>query len=283
MEIRSLGNTSFNELFRAFEQAFIDYEIQLNKAQLQSMLKRRGFNADLSFAAFDAGKIVALTCNGTGSFENISTAYDTGTGTLIDYRRKGLATKVFGYSLPYFREQGIKQYLLEVLEYNAKAISVYRNVGFEVSREFYYFFQNNKEVWNEAKVPNISCKIEPINIGQHTQMSTFWDFHPSWQNSLESIRRASGDFVVLGVFAEKKLVGYCAFEPASGDIAQIAVAKGYRRKGFGSLLLQKMLELNNHDTIKVTNTDIKCNSIKGFLEAKNIVMRGKQFEMIKAI
>ena len=53
MEIKSLDNTSHDKLFQAFEQAFADYELQLNKAELLTMLKRRGFNPTLSFAAFD--------------------------------------------------------------------------------------------------------------------------------------------------------------------------------------------------------------------------------------
>lgn len=39
MEIRSLNNICLNELFEAFEQAFADYEVQLNKVELLTMLK----------------------------------------------------------------------------------------------------------------------------------------------------------------------------------------------------------------------------------------------------
>ena len=95
MEIKSLSNISFDELFGAFEQAFADYEIQLNKAELMTMLKRRGFNPELSFAVFDGDKIVSFTCNGIGDFNGTPTAYDTGTGTLKDYRGRGLATRIF--------------------------------------------------------------------------------------------------------------------------------------------------------------------------------------------
>ena len=63
MEIKSLNHTGFDELFRAFEQAFADYELQLSKSELQTMLKRRGFDPKLSFAAFDGDKIVSFTCN----------------------------------------------------------------------------------------------------------------------------------------------------------------------------------------------------------------------------
>lgn len=82
MEIKSLANTGFDTIFEAFSKAFADYEMQQDKEQLRSMLKRRGFNADLSFAAFEGDDIVAFTFNGIGSFEGATMAYDTGTGTL---------------------------------------------------------------------------------------------------------------------------------------------------------------------------------------------------------
>ncbi len=39
-----MSHTSPDELFEAFEQAFADYEVQLNKAEHLTMFKRRGFN-----------------------------------------------------------------------------------------------------------------------------------------------------------------------------------------------------------------------------------------------
>jgi GNAT superfamily N-acetyltransferase len=87
----------------------------------------------------------------------------------------------------------------------------------------------------------------------------------------------------LGAFSEKDLMGYCIFEPASGDIAQIAVDKQHRRKGVATLLLHEVIKLNRNEIIKVVNTDISCGSINDFLKAKNIEIKGKQFEMIKAI
>lgn len=100
MEIKSLGNTSYGELFSAFEQAFAGYEVQLDKAAHLSMLKRRGFDPQLSFAAFDDGKIVSFTCNGIGDFYGTPTAYDTGTGTLTTlterYSRRGETTYLYG-------------------------------------------------------------------------------------------------------------------------------------------------------------------------------------------
>lgn len=283
MEIKSLGNTSFDELYEAFGQAFADYEIRLNKAEHLAMLKRRGFNPELSFAAFDEDKIVSFTCNGIGDFYGVPTAYDTGTGTLKDYRGQGLATKVFEYSIPYLKQAGIIEYLLEVLQHNTGAVSVYRKIGFEVSREFYYFRLETNQIRNEVKCISFPYLIQPIDINKYESIPSFWDFKPSWQNSMKSINRSPEGFSSLGMFTDNKLIGYGVLEPATGDITQIAVDRLYRRKGIGSLLFAKMIEANKLDSIKIVNTDIECNSITAFLLSKNIKPAGKQFEMIKKL
>ncbi|MDR2917012.1 MAG: GNAT family N-acetyltransferase [Tannerella sp.] len=283
MEIKSLGKTDFETIFKAFSQAFADYDIQLNAEELKAMWKRRGLNPDLSFAVFENSTIVAFTLNGVGDFNGQRMAYDTGTGTLPAYRGKGLATKIFDYSIPFLKKANISHYLLEVLQHNTKAVSVYRNIGFEVTREFYYFVWKNEEFKNGIKNMEYLCSIEKIDMEQHRYVSDFWDFHPSWQNSFESIRRASEDFICLGSFVDKKLVGYCVFEPYSGDITQIAVDKPFRRKGIASLLLHEASKLNKMTKTKLLNTDISCTSIVDFLKAKNVEISGKQFEMIKEI
>jgi len=262
------------------------------------MLDRRGFNPDLSFAAFDGKEIVSFTLNGIGLFNDgfhnaildVLTAYDTGTGTLPAYRGKGLATKIFKYSIPFLQKAGIKQYLLEVLQNNEKALSIYKKHGFETVREFNFFVQKNTEVKTKTKrrlseSEEASFTVQKMEMGQILKMfdtvSGFWDFYPSWQNSHESIERAVYTFKCRGVFSGEKLLGYCVFDPASGDLTQIAVDKQHRRKGIASLLLREVIKRNKNENIKVVNTDVNCSSITGFLNAKNISLKGKQFEMLK--
>lgn len=283
MEMKSLNNICLDELFEAFEQAFADYEVQLNKIELLTMLKRRGFESKASFGAFDGNKIVSFTCNGIGNFYGIPTAYDTGTGTLKDYQGKGVATQVFKYSIPHLKALGIKEYLLEVLQHNTGALSVYRKLGFEVTREFYYFKLKNDQISKTIRTLDFPYTLKPIKIDEYNSISNFWDFKPSWQNSIEAIERSLEDFICLGIFSESKLIGYSIFEPVSGDVTQIAVDKQFRRRGIGSLLFQRMLESNKHSSIKIINTDIECHSITAFLQSKNIEPAGKQFEMIKRL
>jgi len=283
MEIKSLANISLDTLFNSFQKAFATYEMQLEKPGLIAMLQRRGFVPELSFAAFDGDEIVSFTFNGIDNYNGIHTAYDTGTGTLKAYQGKGLATEVFNYSIPFLKNAGIQEYLLEVLQHNTAAVSVYKKIGFLETREFYYFRQKTAAITHSIKSTGLNYTIKPININEYRVVENFWDFKPSWQNSFASINRFSDHFISLGVFEGNTIIGYCVFEPATGDITQIAVDREYRRKGIGTLLFQKILESLQSDAIKIINTDIRCTSITAFLASWHLEPAGKQYEMVKKL
>ena len=283
MIFKSLQGIHFNTLFEAFQTAFIDYEMQLNRKELQTMLIRRGFVPELSFAAFENDKIVSFTFNGIDNFNGIRTAYDTGTGTLKEFRGKGMATQIFKFSIPVLKEAGIKQYLLEVLQHNTKAVSVYKKLGFEVKREFNYFDQDIEGLINNKKEIPSGYHLHYIDLPSKFELNKFYDFIPSWQNTFDSIKRKLKDFKINGAFYENELIGFCIFEPDSGDITQIAVHKNHRRKGIATVLLQNVLKHNHHLSVKCINTQENCSSISGFLKSFNIPVKGKQFEMIKCL
>jgi ribosomal protein S18 acetylase RimI-like enzyme len=281
--IKSLNNTEFDSLYIAFKGAFKDYEIQWTKNELHTMLHRRGFVPELSFGAFEKDKLIAFTLNGIGLYKNVKTAYDTGTGTIKEYRGKGLATKIFEYSLPYLKKANIENYLLEVLQYNTKAISIYKNIGFKIEREFNYFVQKVENIKVKDRQLDSIYSIRLLDLSGYKTMNSFFDFIPSWQNSFVAINRKLEDFKILGAFKENELVGHCILEPKSGDITQIAVNKLHRRKGIASLLFKEILNYNKHHSIKIINTQTDCHSIIEFLKSKDISITGKLFEMIKEI
>ena len=67
--IKPLNNISFSSIFSAFNKAFEDYEMQLNKDELHTMLGRRGFVPELSFGAFENEKLIAFALNGNVCFD----------------------------------------------------------------------------------------------------------------------------------------------------------------------------------------------------------------------
>jgi ribosomal protein S18 acetylase RimI-like enzyme len=282
-KIKSLEKISFDTLSESFEEAFKDYDVQISKNELQILLKRRGFVPELSFGAFDGERLVSFTFNGIGFFNGIQTAYDTGTGTMAEYRRKGLATIIFEYSIPILKNAGISQYLLEVLQHNTKAVSVYQKLGFDISRQFNFFGRRMDEINMGTPEMRSEYILKPISMDYRLQMMSFWDFPPSWQNSFDSVTRLLSDFELLGAFDKQNLVGYCIFAPNSGDITQIAVDKKYRRQGIASALIAEVAKGNKHQNIKLTNTEVGCESIRQFAESMGILLIGRQFEMIRKI
>lgn len=189
--IRSLANTSIPELYAAFDAAFSDYPRRWTAAEFEYDLKRRGYTPELSFGAFDDDKLVSFTLNATGIFNGIPTAYDTGTGTLQAYRGKGLASKIFEVAAPCLKEAGIQQYLLEVLQVNDAAISIYKKAGFTISRSLNYFIQDISELNIKPPNPATSITIREIDLQYKTAMQQMWDFIPSWQNSFDFDRKST--------------------------------------------------------------------------------------------
>ena len=317
MEIGSLENIGFDTLFEDFSNAFSDYEIHFDKSEVQSMLIRRGYVPCLSFAAFEGGKIVAFTLNGIGMFKGKRTAYDTGTGTVKEYRGCGLAGEIFRYSLPFLREAGISQYLLEVLQNNHKAITVYRRMQFDTTREFDCFKQSianidnlhgandHQSIDNLHGVNNLhgindlhsidnlhgvndhqsirqcsNFRIELIDTATVREAQSFCDFYPAWQNSMESIERGASELTCIGAFDSDELIGFCVFDRKSGDLTQIAVRKEYRRQGVASQLLCETVREMCTDFVKVINVPSDNLSLPAFLKNKNIPLMNKQFEML---
>lgn len=283
MKIDSLQSINQEKLYEAFDKAFADYGHSWNKQEFFKMLKRRGFNAIASFGAFDNDELVSFTFNGIGRFKGIRTAYDTETGTLKDYQGKGLASQIFNYAIPHLKETGIEYYLLEVLQDNKAALNVYLKLGFEVTREFYFYKTDRSQIKNDIKIIDSSYTTCKIALNQLGDISDFWDFEPSWQNSTESIQRDTANFTYWTVFHHEAIIGYAAFDASSGDIAQLAVSKVHRRKGIGSLLLQKLIDSNQLNTLKVLNVEIGCHPMNAFLKSKGFEPLGKQFEMMKKL
>lgn len=283
VEIKSLSGVDFDTIFDTFSQAFADYEITLSQEELSNMLNRRGFNANLSFGAFDKRTLVSFTCNGIGTFNGVKTAYDTGTGTLKEYRSQGLASRVFNESIPTLVQSGVKQYLLEVLQHNTNAISVYKKQGFTVKREFNYFVQDMDGLKLKPNCLTNNIVVEEISLNDLKNVEVWFDFSPSWQNNFEAIERKPEDFIAIGAKKDGLLIGYGIVEPSTGDITQIAVDKNYRRKGVGTAILHGIARKNKHSSIKLINSDISCVSITQFLESNGISLKGKQFEMTRAL
>lgn len=190
---KTLESTSNEELCQAWQEAFADYAVSATATQLLAMFSRRGYMPEVSMGAFVDNRMVSMTLNGIGCYNGMCTAYDTSTGTVMAYRRKGIAKRLFQDILPKLKERNVQQYILEVLTSNVNAKALYLSIGFSVIREFCFFRQPVRDVLekldtNAVDTPlSIQC-IEMSVFPDDSCASAMWDFHPSWQNSNESMK-----------------------------------------------------------------------------------------------
>lgn len=283
MIYRRLEPEDFEAMYDTFIEAFSDYQIriQMTKERFNAVNIRRGLNYELSVGAFDHNnKMVGLTLNGTDVWEDELTAYDMGTGVIPKYRRKGIGNAMFAFLLPKLREAGVKQYLLEVLRSNERAYKLYKKKGFKETRKF----ECLRIGLTKLITKNIACKdttIAQIEKPEWNALKSFWDWKPSWQNSINSMKRSPERKVILGAFHENELRGYGILCPESGDIAQIAIDKDFRRRGIGSLLLKEFAErAETTGKLSILNIDSSSKDTLSFFESAGFENVAGQYEMM---
>jgi ribosomal protein S18 acetylase RimI-like enzyme len=268
--IRTLRADDFDEIHRAFVEAFSDYVVPMKPAQdaLREMFMRRGWVPELSSGVFEDDRLVAFTING---FDGTS-GYDTGSGVIPSHRRRGLARQTMEHSIELLRKAGATRYVLEVLEPNVAAAALYRDVGFVETRRL--------DCWVWSAVAAATAFVSDSATPEHTKaaaaaaaLQNWSDIQPSWQNSTASILRAQDRYVVLGDDD-----GYAIVFPSTGDLAQFAVRREARRRGVGTRLLQTAAAIAGKP-LRILNVDTRDEGIAAFLAALGAQRFVRQIEM----
>lgn len=278
MECKSLETESLEEIHRCFNEAFSDYivKIHLPFEKFQKMMMRNGVDLKCSIGLYDKKQLVGFILNGVGTWNNSCTVYDSGTGIIKAYRGKKYSKMMFNVLKETLVEYGILYYLLEVIQGNTPAYTLYRNQGFEIVRELACF------TGDRDKVRKMGCdyQCEEMSSLDWGLLTTFWNFPPSWQNSSHAVDRIFSDFIKIGAFLHGDCAGYSVFHRQSGEIVHLAVRKDVREKGIGSMLLHKIsVETDSHQ-LRVINVDKRNQETINFLEKNGFINDVDQYEMI---
>jgi ribosomal protein S18 acetylase RimI-like enzyme len=225
--------------------------------------------------------MVGLALNGADSWDKKLTAYDMGTGVIPEFRGKGVADGMFDFLIPKLRQSDVKQYLLEVIRSNEKAYNLYKKKRFRETRQFECFTAEIASLNLESTInAEDSISIEPIEKPEWSLFESFWEWHPSWQNSINSVNRSQSRKIVLGAFKDSRCVGYGIIYPESGDIPQFAVKKTFRRQGVGTLLVKALAREARSGKLAVVNVDSSSQSTLNFLTDLGFKNFAGQYEMI---
>ena len=283
IHIRHLNGTDTQVLYESFAKAFADYEVQVTEAEFSRMCLRRGMDPSCSVGAFADQRLVSFIFNGIGNFGRKLTAYDVATGTLPDFRGQKLAGRLFETSLNVLRGAGVKQYLLEVLEHNYTAVKIYKNQGFTIRRELDYFVKEASQVCVPDKLLPPGFSLTRVQEPDPEFCDACSDFEPSWQNSHLSIGRCRSGFIYYLICRGDQRVAYSIFDPETGDVAGLGVLSSFRRMGLASVLMREMLKDNRFRNLKAVNSESSNEGFRAFMQACNMPLSGKQYEMILSL
>jgi ribosomal protein S18 acetylase RimI-like enzyme len=271
MQIRPLEPGDFPLLLTTFNEAFSDYAVafQLSADALAEMLLRRGYAPQASVGVFDGDRLVAFTLNGLGGWRGRLTGYDTGTGVVPSNRGRGLSSRMIDAATDLLRAAGARQYLLEVLQSNERAIRVYQRAGFEVTRALQCWSVDSSEA---------SPPLPPAAAIDWTEVARWFDVDPSWQNSIEAVGRARAPRTIYAATGGR-LLG-CAVVFDNGDLPFLAVAPDARRNGFGRQLLRSA---SAGRALRVLNVDASSAAADSFLRACGATPTVAQWEMVRPL
>lgn len=281
IEYRTLENATDIELHAVFSEAFADYFVSFEMSVEQfmtRMLRRKSYNPEISVGAFSNGQLVGFVFNGLRTLNGKLTAYDCGTAMIPEYRSKGIGTKILKLTNEILLKKNVNQYLLEVIQENEPAVNLYLKEGFVVTREFNCY---KSEASTDSFV--VDPHIQIIKADEFVITEEFFDFNPSWQNSVESILEIPSEFSCSVYKSDNEIIGFGMIEKSSGDIPLLAVAPEHRMKGIGTKLWQSLLTENQSSIVKAINIDSASTSANEFLKSNGLAMTVKQFEMIKTL
>lgn len=282
-DLQFLSKNDYPDLYEAFMEAFADYVMDASKTtetRFTNRMIKNGVDLETSVGAFDKGKMVGFTAVALDHYCGVEAAYDAATGIIKPFRGQGLAKKMFEHIVPKLKAQGVERFYLEVIQSNEPAVRAYQKAGFSIVRELDCY-----------RIPFETARLDPparediqirsIAKEELAQAAGFFDWLPTWENSLSSIQRIPDEVLILGAFGQEKLVGFVAYYPLLGWVLNMAVNKEYRRKKIGTGLLANLKDriggqVSSTDIINVEHTD---KGMRQFLETIGVEFVVNQFEM----
>ena len=275
MEFRTLEDVSPEALVEAFNESFSEYFVPLNMTQdrLQEKMATEGIGLNYSVGTFEAGKLCGFILNAVDEYSGSRTAYNGGTGVLPAFRGKNLTKKMYDFILPTLKDARVEKFLLEVISENSAAIKSYKSVGFTITREL--------DCFKGAVLPKRSVQVLEVTELKDIDwphLQSFWEWQPTWQNGINSVKRAGKNVKIIGIKKSSQTIAYAVYNVAAGRVLQFAVSKDHRRRGFGSLLFSHIAKDFGHP-ISLINIDHSATGTLQFLNSIGLNLFLRQYEM----
>lgn len=271
MSIRLLSPEDFAQLYETFKVSFSENEVKLQPTEEEFRYRidqKLRYSLDLSAGSFDGDQMRGFILHASNIYQGIPTAYNGGTGVLPGFRNQKVAEQMYEFLIPKIREKFLARILLEVVEQNKKAISLYEKIGFSFKRRF-KCYKLIEPASVENKIAVEEGRIQDVNFN-------FNDFEPSFIDCSSQLKL--GTEKVLLAKNESEVAGYIIFQPHLGRISQLAVDRLHRQRGIGETLIEAA-QKKSKKPLTIMNIPDDEFGFDSFLKKSGFQNQVNQYEM----
>ncbi|WP_040213903.1 GNAT family N-acetyltransferase [Clostridium polynesiense] len=278
MIFKRCSDVDFNMLHEVFSTGFSDYVITFVKPSLWEF-KERFFGAEgnmleSSFIALaEDGKAVGLALGGIREFQGVKTLRCGGMCVIPEYRRQGISRKLLQLLNEEAVNSNCRQFMLEVITHNHKAVEAYEKFGFNKCYNLYYYTLEDINILNKYDNKNEIKELQMKDLAKVKEI--FEPYHLNWQNSFE-YSSCCENIKNYGIYDEHTLIAFLSIR--GEKIMQLWVQENYRNKGVASSLIYKAALLNNISKVYLTFSN--SSSVYNFVRKNSFSKDGvEQYEM----
>jgi len=275
MDIKNLSQTSLTKITECFNLSFADYIVKFTATEeyLRSRWKAGRVDYKQSFGAFEGEQLVGFFIIGIDDYDGRRTAFNMATGVIPDFRGQRIVKQLYEYAFPHFRENGVRQCMLEVIIGNDIAVKAYQSVGFEIARSL-HCFSGKLKLKEEQVMPPL--RFRKTAVPRWKKYKSLSPYAPSWEQTPAAIDLARKEYEYWEFYEGDVLQGFFCGKKENGFTPCIFMNPA-RWNDLGPFLFARMA--TRFGKLKINNVESTAKDLIGLLKRRQLENTIDQYEM----
>lgn len=257
---------SYQELTDAYNHTRVDYMVPMpmNARKLREYVETYDVDMDASVVAVDGNEMLGLSMLGVRE----GRAWITRLGVIRSNRRSGTGTAMVDHLIAQAREKNTDYIIIEVIQDNMPAQSLFEKKGFEHTRELLVL----RRPPSQPKIEAPPAQIEDLGYVEAKELLEQRSSIPSWLDEKESLLNA-GNLAALYATLADGSVGWLVYQNTVFQLGRLVIQTEIGDPlSVGRVLLNHLHTIHQAQDTKTENMPLKDPHWPAFKEIGYIEM-----------